>query len=77
MLNFQNEDRTGNILLKNGWKVELLIDDDGHLNIYTTNTDGSDVLETETGQGDGINGDQLAFRLTTQFIENEYVASMS
>lgn len=56
--------------LPNGWLVDLLVDDDGHLNVFVKNKDGTTVNEVETGQGDGKNGEPLAFRATTERIEN-------
>lgn len=57
--------------LLNGWLVDLLVDDDGHLNIFVKNEDGTTITEVETGQGDGENGEPLAFRVTTGRIERE------
>jgi len=53
-----------------GWVLSWLVDDDGHLNLYITNTDGSPIHEIETGQGDGEAGGQLALRFTTEQIES-------
>ena len=53
------------------WDVEVLVDDDGHLNIYITNADNSTIFDVGSGQGDGMDGDQLALRLTTDYIESE------
>ena len=51
-----------------GWTVNVLIDDDNHLNIYIENEDGTNINQIETGQGDGDDGDQLATRFTTDKI---------
>ncbi len=55
-----------------GWQVSLVVDDDGHLNLYVNNFDSSAILEVDTGQGDGSPGEQLAIRLTTESIEERY-----
>ena len=55
-------------LLPDGWKVELLVDDDGHLNVYIENVFSDLIEEIETGQGNGI-GEQKALRFTTTDIE--------
>jgi hypothetical protein len=57
--------------LENGWTVDPVIDDDGHLNIYINNNDMTDISDVESGQGDGTNGEQLALRFTTARIERE------
>jgi hypothetical protein len=57
--------RTNKIKMDAGWEVQAIVDEDGHINVFVKNIDGSDVFEVETGQGDGENGDALAFRLTT------------
>ena len=62
--------------LKNGWNVGVLVDDDGHLNIYITCQDGSDIKAIDTGQGDG-HGEQLAYRLTTDRIEAIYIKEVT
>lgn len=55
----------------NGWDVEVIVDDDGHLNIYIERKeDKSKIYEIETGQGDG-NGEQLAIRITTDQLEKK------
>lgn len=58
--------------LKGGWNVDTYVDDDNHLNIYITNSDGTTINDIDTGQGDGVDGEQLALRLTTEGIEKEY-----
>lgn len=57
--------------LQNGWLLTPIVDDDGHLNIYIENMDGTSVEEIDTGQGTG-RGEQLAIRLTTSGIEQDY-----
>ena len=52
-----------------GWNVELLVDDDGHLNVYIENDHDSTINEVWTGQGDGQQGEQMALRFTTPTIE--------
>jgi hypothetical protein len=60
--------------LDSGWVVRIIVDDDGHLNIYITNTDCQEIFEIDTGQGSGIN-EQLALRFTTNEIEGDYATS--
>lgn len=55
----------------NGWNVNAIVDDDGHLNVYITNDYDSNIIEIETGQGDGQN-EQMAVRFTTPKIEQRY-----
>lgn len=54
------------------WNVQAIVDDDGHLNVYITNDKSGEIEQIETGQGDGIDGEQLAQRFTTPEIESEY-----
>jgi hypothetical protein len=49
--------------LSNGWNVDCCVDDDGDLNIYVTNDYTKNINEIDTGQGDGLDGEQLAIRL--------------
>ena len=65
------------ITLTGGWKVQALVDDDGHLNIFVSNDDRTDIVECETGQGDGLNGEALASRYSTKGIEEAYKTSMA
>lgn len=57
-----------NIELEKGWSVGLVVDDDGHLNVYVDHDDGSEIVEIDTGQGDG-DGEQYATRFTTEATE--------
>lgn len=59
--------------MKNGWHLSAIVDDDGHLNVYVTHDSGETIREIETGQGDGEFGEQLAFRMTTDGIELDYL----
>lgn len=54
------------------WEVDIIEDTDGHLNIYIENIRKSDIIQIDTGQGDGINGEQLALRFTTKELEEIY-----
>lgn len=56
------------------WEVYGVVDGDGHLNIYISG-DGTTIEEVETGQGDGLNGRQLALRFTTHGIEQRWAES--
>ena len=60
-----------NIITDAGWQVEVLVDEDGHLNLYVTNRDCVNVDEVDTGQGDG-RGEQYALRCTTSAIEKRH-----
>ena len=51
------------------WDVKWLVDDDGHLNVFVINHDGSDTIELETGQD---TSNQTAYRFTTEKIEENY-----
>ena len=53
------------------WNVKAVVDSDGHLNLYITNTESRLVNEIETGQGDG-DGEPFALRFTTPLIETDY-----
>jgi hypothetical protein len=70
-----NKNHRGTLNLISGWEVNVHVDTDGHLNIYINNSDKSDIVECDTGQGDGIDGDQLALRFSTANIEDLYVKS--
>jgi hypothetical protein len=61
----------GRVDLINGWSAVMDVDQDGHLNIFITNEDGSDISECETGYSDGENG-ELGLRYTTDNIEKKY-----
>ena len=55
-------------MIKN-WDVNWLVDDDGHLNVFVINNDGSETIELETGQD---TSNQTAYRFTTKKIEEDY-----
>jgi hypothetical protein len=61
----------GRVDLINGWSAVMDVDQDGHLNIFITNEDGSDISECETEYSDGENG-ELGLRYTTDNIEKKY-----
>ena len=52
-----------------GWQVELLVDEDGHLEVYVKNSDGTDVHSTDA---DISEDDCWGERFTTQKIEDDY-----
>lgn len=58
------------LTLPRGWSVSGSVDKDGHLNILVKNTEGSDIVELESCQADGTDGDALSFRMTTEKIED-------
>lgn len=60
------------IYFDKGWKAEAEVDDDGCLNIYVTNSDGTDIFDADTEHGDGTNGEQYAMRFSTLAIEEAY-----
>ena len=74
-LNGKQVEFRGNMSLIFGWDVNIQVDSDGHLNIYITNKDKTDIVECDTGQGDGCDGEQLALRFSTNRIEDEYKES--
>ena len=55
----------------NEWVVELIVDSDGHLNVYIDHKDKSGVIHCEV---DGMTDseEQWADRFTTVRIEKEY-----
>lgn len=54
--------------LPHGWYVEMLVDEDKHLNIFIVNSDNTEVVEVLIQQGH----DEFSLRLTTKGIEEEY-----
>ncbi len=50
------------------YQIHLVLDEDGHLNIYVESLDDSSVVEIETGQN---TDKQLAYRFSTEKIEKE------
>ena len=54
------------------WEICHEIDDDGHLNVYIMNNDGTNINEVDSERGNGKDGEQLALRFTTDGIEKEY-----
>ena len=67
----QTSKQYGRVDLIDGWSAVMDVDQDGHLNIFITNEDGSDISECETGYSDGENG-ELGLRYTTDNIEKKY-----
>ena len=69
----ETSEQYGRVDLKNGWSVVMDVDQDGHLNIFITNEDGSDIsdCECETESSDGKDG-KLGLRYTTDNIEKKY-----
>ena len=58
-------ERIGNMTI-GAYNVEMLVDEDGHLNIYVESVDGSALSEVDTSQD---TKDQYAIRFTTEAIE--------
>jgi hypothetical protein len=52
------------------WSVSTVVDSDGHLNIYVSHVDGTEVMDV----GEDIS-DDWGCRLTTQKIEDDYKAT--
>lgn len=57
-----------------GWHIEANVDDDGHLNLFVINEDGSDIIELENLSGDG-HQEPYSLRFTTESIEDEYATT--
>ena len=56
-----------------GWKIQLLVDDDGMLEGCVSNHDDSGVIATDTDKwGDNEWGE----RFTTEEIEKEHIATL-
>ena len=55
------------VLNAKGWVVKALVDDDGHLTVWVSHNDGTDVREIENGDPDGYQ-----IRLTTKGIEDAF-----
>lgn len=52
-----------------GWTVQLVVDDDNHLNIYVKNEDGTEIFDNSE---DNAGENEISFRLTSQQIEDDY-----
>jgi len=55
-----------------GWEVNVLVDEDGHLNIDVRHDDRTDVIDTGESPGAGEDEGALGFRLTTEGIEGAH-----
>jgi hypothetical protein len=55
--------------LAHGWTIRASVDDDFHLNIFVGNDDGTQVHDNSEDNGAE---NEMAYRLTTQQIEDEY-----
>ena len=51
------------------WNVSLVSDEDGHLGVYISHKDGSEIIECQAGIGDEH---EWAERFTTEKIENNF-----
>lgn len=56
-------------ILVGNWRVEVLEDEDGHLNLFITNFDSSKIVEVLREPN---TDDEYCIRLTTESIEMEY-----
>lgn len=55
--------------VNSSWTVKNIVDNDGHLNIYVSHADGSEVMDV----GEDIGSEpEWGCRLTTQKIEDDY-----
>ena len=57
------------------WTVQVINDDDGHLNVYITNSKSSKLYDVDIGIyaiGEPYPDDELHYRITTKEIEDEY-----
>ena len=55
------------------WTVQVINDDDGHLNVYITNSKSSKLYDVDLGAyGEPYPDDELHYRITTKEIEDEY-----
>ena len=52
-----------------GWNVYLSVDDDGHLGVYISHDDGTEVHRCRADIGED---NEWADRFTTQKIEDDY-----
>jgi hypothetical protein len=52
-----------------GWIVHLCVDDDNHLNLNIHNEDGTEIFDNSE---DNSGENEIAFRLTSQQIEDDY-----
>jgi flagellar basal body rod protein FlgF len=57
--------------LKGGWKVDLNVDDDGHLTVGIQNTDGTKVEPMDLDIAS--NNEEWVERFTTDGIEEAYI----
>ena len=56
-----------------GWYVQIVVDDDGHLNMYLSNSDGTPVHDVgEDLSCEYLNNPEWGARFTTDGIEKEY-----
>ena len=51
------------------WTVQVINDNDGHLNVYITNSKSSKLYDVD---GYPYPDDELRYRITTKEIEDEY-----
>ncbi len=54
-----------------GWNVAALVDDDGHLEVFVDNKDGSQVFALDADIGN--DGSVFGERFTTQCIEDKHI----
>lgn len=57
---------------RSDWKLDTVVDSDGHLNIYVSHTDETEVMDVGEDLGDGV---EWGCRLTTKGIEEKYIDS--
>lgn len=59
-----------------GWNVHILVDADGHLNIFVLNKHCDTVHQVDADMGDGER-EALGMRFTTNKIEADYQATLN
>ena len=58
-----------NRMFTGNWMIETLEDGDGHLAVFITNSDESEIIQTNTEMG---KENEWAERFTTTLIEKKY-----
>ena len=58
-----------------GWKVDLVVDDDGHLGVFIGHKDGTEVIPCDADTTNSCNDSEWGERFTTVKIEKDYSAN--
>jgi hypothetical protein len=67
-----NSNQSSTKTLNGQWEITSLLDEDGHLNLYISHADGSEVVDVGEDIG---KSDEFGIRLTTEDIEAAHLAS--